>query len=165
MISESEIEDIDNIKNDNSVRIIMSRQEIVYSGKVQREVDLMKKMKLDQFDIDQKSAKYDQLADLSISSLGILLPFIGSSVMLYGFSSHTSSSDIVSYIYFTTRFTFLMWGLMWAIRQFFDQYPKISKLWDFINNVPQLQNYEEGEEFVHRGGEIELKDINFSYEK
>jgi ABC-type multidrug transport system fused ATPase/permease subunit len=164
MITESEIEDIDNIKNDNSVRVIMSRQEIVYSGKVQKEVELMKKLKLDQYDVDQKSAKYDQLADLSISSLGILLPFIGSSVMLYNFSDHTNSADIISYIYFTTRFTFLMWGLMWAIRQFFDQYPKISKLWDFIDSVPQLKNYEEGEVFVHKKGEIELKNISFSYE-
>lgn len=165
MNAESKIEDIDNIKNDNSVRIIMSRQEIIYSGNEDKEVELMKKLKLDQYEIDQKSAKYDFLADLGVSSVGILLPFMGASLMLYYFSSSINTADVVAYIYFTTRFTFLMWGLLWAVRQFFEQYPKISKLWDFLDNVPQLQGYEEGKSFEHKGGEVELKNIYFSYEK
>ena len=49
--------------------------------------------------------------------------------------------------------------------EIFDNYPKIKTFWDFLDETPELQGYNDGLKFKHKDGNIELKNINLSYDE
>lgn len=160
------VNDIDTIKNANSVRLIMSRQEIVFANKETSEVNNLIKLEEQKIIQSNKSAKFDYLADLSISSLGVLIPFLGLFYLIkYGNISSLDNAAIVSFLYFGSRVSYIMYNAMWIFRQIIDRYPQIKDFWKFIDETPELKNYNEGKAFVHGGGEIELRGVDFRYGK
>jgi ABC-type multidrug transport system fused ATPase/permease subunit len=51
--------------------------------------------------------------------------------------------------------------------EFYENYTKaavhIEKLWDFLDNTPEIQGYDFGEKYIYKNGNFEFKKINFSY--
>ncbi len=162
---QKEENEIDNIKNENSVRVIMSRQEIVFSGKEKIETNKLVGLNQEGREKAIKWSYFDFISDLMISGTGSLLPFI---IIIFYLNFNDlnllKSPQMLSFIYFSTRFAFTMYSTLWIVRQIFEHYPQIEKFWDFVDNVSQIKNYETGKKFVHNGGTIELKNINFSYQ-
>jgi ABC-type bacteriocin/lantibiotic exporter with double-glycine peptidase domain len=72
---------------------------------------------------------------------------------------------LVGFIYFSGRMTSMIWSIFKFVGSAMDALPDMVKFWNLIDKVPEIKNYEEGERFEHKGGEIELKNISFSYEK
>jgi ABC-type multidrug transport system fused ATPase/permease subunit len=161
----NKINDLDNIQNGHSVRNIMSRSEIVMAGRVAEESARIENFNLQKYKLDTVSAKFEFLADLAVSALTCLLPFVGTLGILYinGFEKY-STLELVTFVYFTTRLSNITWGMLWVIRQMMDKYPEMSSFWNFIDDIPQIKNYDSGETFVHGGGEIVLENVFFSYD-
>ncbi len=157
--------EIDDVKNDNSVRIIMSRQEIVFSGKEKSEMEgLIRQNKLGLVQA-KKMAKYDFLSDIFISGTGTLLPFLGIILfIILNKNIDINLSILLPFVYFSTRFAFTLYSSLWIIKQIFEHFPQIKAFWDFIDNVPQIKNYETGKKFVHKGGEVLINDVYFGYD-
>lgn len=44
------------------------------------------------------------------------------------------------------------------------RFVSIEKMWDFFDTTPQIQWYEEWEDFVYKKGKIELKKVSYSYD-
>ena len=162
---DNKINDIDNNIDKDYVRIIMSRQEIVLNVNTNKEVKKIASNIQKQLVEEKLSAKYGLLNDLSVSATVSLLPFIG--VFLFINSIELNAVNIaflISFIYFTTRFMETMYNMTWVAGEIFETYPKIKTFWNFLDDTPDLQGYNEGLKFKHKDGNIELKNINLSYD-
>lgn len=167
-ILDLEQKEIRNLYNAASVRTIMSRIEILYSSKSAKESKSLYEMMMKQFTLGNKTDKYGFYSVVPAEALFILLPYVGTSLYLFLYKPVLTPTLIillVSFVYFSSRMSTMIWTFIQFIWLAIDNFPDIKKFWDFIDNVPQLKNYEEGENFVHEKGEIELKNVSFSYEK
>jgi ABC-type multidrug transport system fused ATPase/permease subunit len=158
--------DIANIRNALSVRSIMSRQEIVFAGKEKDEVKNISELILKQRQIELDGHKYQYFSEVVIDAAGILLPFIiAASFVLFADMSTLDSVFMVAFIFFASRLTFAIWQIMYLINEFLIKYPKVKKLWQFLDETPEIKNYETGKMFEHKNGEIILENIFFTYGK
>lgn len=153
-------------ENADSVRVIMSRTEIIYSGQEKKEVDRLANYGNRYWNIWKKSAKYDFISDWFISGTSTMLPILGILLIIYtGKISELETSFLVAFVYFASRFAFNMYAILWMVRVMLDNYPKIQNFINFLDEVPQIKNYESGNEFKHGNGEIVFKNVSFSYKK
>ena len=158
--------EIRNEFNSNSVRTIMSRNEIIFSDKIKNESKNLYNLKMKEFFMGKDTDKYGAFSVIPSELLFLILPFVGTSMYLYYFNSQPDTLTVpilVAFIYFSSKMSSMIWQFISFIYTLVDSFPDIKKFWDFIDNVPQIKNYETGKKFVHRGGMIELKNINFSY--
>lgn len=166
---EDQVQEEENNFNDNSVRVIMSRSEIVNSGKGEHEIKKLSNSIDRMKNISRGSAKYDFISDLFISGNGILLPFIGALVLTiisgYAGNSIYSVGAITTFIYFSIRFSGMIYGISHMINIAIDEYPKIKKFWDFIDHIPTLKNYNKGNRFTFLEGAVELRSLGFEYKQ
>lgn len=115
--------------------------------------------------IDANSAKYGFLAELAIGGTLILLPVIGVLFFALNFPlTPTNIAFLVSFIYFCSRFSGTMYPMVWIIRKVFECYPKIKAFWEFLDKIPELSGYNEGDKLVSGEGNIELRSVSLSYE-
>lgn len=161
---EDKLEEEENHFNDNSVRLIMSRSEVVFAGKGEYEIQKLSQSINKQKQIFSNSATYDFLADLCISGNGTLLPFLGTLLFLQFYELNALNvASLTVFLYFTLRFSGMLYHVSWMIKMALDQYPKIKKLWEFFDKIPDLENYSSGKKFVHGNGEIEFQNVSFKY--
>jgi ABC-type multidrug transport system fused ATPase/permease subunit len=160
--------DVDDVINASSVRSVMSRQEIVFSGKIDREVDNFLRLNEESKGHTLKSDKYDYIANLALEITGPIISFVFVGLILsqHSITGTISSIDIASIIfliYFASRFIGLMYMTAWIITQILDHLPKIEKFWKFLDETPSLKNYEEGDVFVQKKTSIVFNNVNFMY--
>ena len=160
--------DIDDIANAASVRSIMSRQEIVFSAKVDKEVDnfvqLNNKSKL----YTLQSEKPDYWSNVALESTGPIISFVFVGFIIYqNISGQTVSTidvaALVFLIYFASRFTELLYHTVWMIKKILDFLPQVEKFWKLLDETPNLTNYEKGDTFVQKNISIVFEDVNFAY--
>ncbi len=163
---DKKINDLEDEKNAHSVRTIMSRQEIIFSGKENIESKNLASYGHKQFNVAKNAAKYDFISDWFISGIGTVLPFLGAAYILNSNLINSIDTAIfISFIYFSSRFAFDMYSMLWIIRQTLEFMPKIQKLWDFLDFIPDLKNYETGKNFVHGNGTVEFQNVTFKYDQ
>ncbi len=158
------------IRNDfnaRSVRSIMSRTEILLSGNADKESEVMYVLKNEEYKYGITADKYGFWSFAPTEYITITLPFLTTIVYIYYFHKFNPVDIplIVGFIYFSGRMTSMIWSIFKFVGSAMDALPDMVKIWNLIDKVPEIKNYEEGERFVHRGGEIELKNIHFSYDK
>lgn len=162
---DEKVNDINNQINKDYVRVIMSRQEIIFANQEMNEVNNISTLLKKQMSIDVNSAKYGFLAELSIGGTLILLPVIGVLFFALNFPLNaTNIAFLISFIYFCSRFSGTMYPMVWIIRKVFECYPKIKTFWEFLDKTPVLSGYDEGEKLISDKGEIELKGVYLLYE-
>jgi ATP-binding cassette subfamily B protein len=160
------INELEDDKNAHSVRVIMSRQEIIFSGKENLESKQLSDYGNKQFTIARISAKYDYISDWFISGIGTVLPFLGIMYVINtGLRDTLTVGVFVSFIYFASHFTSNMYSLLWIVRQTLEHLPKIQKFWDFLDHIPELKNYEKGKTFVHGNGAVEFENVTLQYDQ
>ena len=167
---ENELQDEENDFNDNSVRIIMSRSEIVHSGKSEYEIKKLSHTLDKMKNVAKTGAKYDFLSDLFISGNGILLPFVGVLVMVILSDNNTYDVGVITaFMYFSVRFSGMLYHISYMFNIAIDEYPKIKKFWDFLDDIPNLKNYDEdkngAKQFNFKNGEIEFVNVKFEYKQ
>jgi ABC-type multidrug transport system fused ATPase/permease subunit len=159
--------DIRNEFNATSVRSIMSRAEILFSDKSNKEAEKLKDLKMQEYEIGKKADFWGFISFIPGEFLGLIFPFIGTLLYIQTRAGVIGPADIVillGFVYFASRAQEMVWSVFKFIGDVMDGMPDIKKLWNFLDDVPTIKGYDEGKEFVHKGGEIELRNINFSYE-
>jgi ABC-type multidrug transport system fused ATPase/permease subunit len=165
MIYDKMTTETENEKNKFTVRSIMSRNEILLSGKIQKEADLLRDFSLQKVVTEIKSANYYFWAEKVTLSVGTFLPFIGAAIFVANNDLNPINVAIlISFVFFSMRLNDVIWEFWGFVKSSFNNFPKVKLLWNFLDDVPTIKGYDEGEQFVHKGGEIELRNINFSYE-
>lgn len=161
---DKKVNEIEDEKNAHSVRVIMSRQEIIFSGKETAESKQLAGYSNKQLDVVKDSAAYDFVSDWFISGIGTILPFLGVIYIIkMGMISSVDIGLLISFIYFSSRFAFNMYSMLWIVRQTLEFLPKIERFWNFLDFVPELRNYNSGEIFIHGDGSIEFVNVGFEY--
>ena len=51
------------------------------------------------------------------------------------------------------------------LKNFWKEFTEVEKLWDFFDTTPQISWYEEGEDFQHKNGKIELRNVSYGYDE
>ena len=143
----------------------MSKQEVILAANENKETNSIIELVRKRLEQSSSAAKYDFLADLSVSGLVTILPFIGVYFLIGKIElTPTNIAFLVSFIYFCSRFTGTLYNMVWVIKLVFEHYPKLKAFWNFLDTTPNFENYYKGEKFTHGNGSIELNDIHFSYD-
>jgi ABC-type multidrug transport system fused ATPase/permease subunit len=143
----------------------MSRQEIILAVNENKESENLTNLTNKQLKEDRKATLYEHTSELFTSGLSVLLPIIGVLFLIQNIELNAvNAAFLISFIYFTTRFTGTLYNMVWIINEVFNNYSKIKKLWNFLDTTPNFENYYKGEKFQHGNGSIELNEINFSYD-
>jgi ABC-type multidrug transport system fused ATPase/permease subunit len=156
---------IENELDKDYVRVMMSRQEIILAVNENKESENLTNLTNKQLKEDRKATLYEHTSELFTSGLSVLLPIIGVLFLIQNIELNAvNAAFLISFIYFTTRFTGTLYNMVWIINEVFNNYSKIKKLWNFLDTTPNFENYYKGEKFQHGNGSIELNEINFSYD-
>ncbi len=154
----------DNLTSKYLVKILMSKFEILQSNKIKKEINNLYNL---------ESWKEECNRKMSTS----LIFFFMVPEILMGLSS------IVIFLYFWEKYFIwevklsllvwmvssliiiqkVLWDTMRALKDFTKEFSEVTTLWDFFDNAPQIQWYEEGNKFSHKKWEINIEKLNFWY--
>ncbi|MDD2907123.1 MAG: ABC transporter ATP-binding protein [Candidatus Gracilibacteria bacterium] len=145
-------------------KVLMSKNEILQTDRINSEIEKIETYsnEMSGINLDMSNGRtiQNRIMPLFISiSLFVFVSFFGRFVIsgemtLSQFVGITSiflviNSAIGNFIVFYLNLT----------KEFID----IEKLWDFFENTPKLQGYDEGNEFIYKKGDIEIKNLTYSY--
>lgn len=157
--------DIENDIDKDYIRVMMSRQEVILAVNESKESDNLISMMRKQLKENNTGSIHEHTSELFTSGVLAILPVIGVLFLIQHIElSPINAAFLITFIYFSTRFSSTLYNLIWVVSQIFDYYPKIKKVWNFLDEAPSFENYYKGERFQHGNGSIELNDINFSYD-
>lgn len=161
---DDKVVELENDIDKDYVRVMMSRQEVILAANENKENDTIVSMMRKQLKENNVSATYDHAGELFSSGVLVLLPIVGVLFLVQDIDLNPiNAAFLISFIYFSTRFSSTIYNMLWVVSQIFDFYPKIKKLWNFIDEAPDFENYNKGKKFVHGKGDIELINVCFSY--
>lgn len=154
----------DTLVTKNLLKILMSKFEILQSKKLNQELNILN------IHEDKKIFFNERM------SLPLILFFIIPEIIIFILL-------ILVFIYFGNLYfswnielSLLVWisgaliymqkvllDSMNLFKNFTKSFSEISDFWDFFDNAPQIQWYEEWSSFAHKRWEIEIKNMNFWY--
>lgn len=146
------------------VNIIMSKFEILQNGKFRNEINIISKRLEKNFYLNTKVQTYNIITDILMKMLidgakiWIIVMFgiwlFSAKITFWEFISLMSIIYILDQIFTKSIATYI---------EFTKAIVDVEKLWDFFDNAPQIQWYEEWKSFSHKNGNIEIKNLNFWY--
>lgn len=142
-------------------KAIMSKFEVLQSDMIEKEVEIIDKNYSSFYKIEKAALKKATpthimwytppamlILTLLIQSLGLITMDVQTIAQITIFSSVFGDG--------LDKFFKILTGTI-------NEYPKVLAFWEMVDE-PKMVGYEEGESFVHRGGEIELRTVDFAYE-
>lgn len=146
------------------VNIIMSKFEILQNGKFRNEINIISKRLEKNFYLNTKVQTYNIITDILMKMLidgakiWIIVMFgiwlFSAKITFWEFVSLMSIIYILDQIFTKSIATYI---------EFTKAIVDVEKLWDFFDNAPQIKWYEEWNNFIHKNGNIEIKNLNFWY--
>jgi len=145
-------------------KIIMSKMEIMRNWKTNQELNSMNKLFMKDIEINKDMAIYRQYMK-RIPDFFISLLFIFSYLYLWHlFFLKEISFNVIVWVWSAL---ILMQKSFSESLSFYIKFNKdfivVEKLWDFFDNTPLVQWYEDGKDFEYKTGNIEIKNMTFSY--
>jgi ABC-type multidrug transport system fused ATPase/permease subunit len=153
--------EISNMVQGNVSRLIMSKNEIIFSGKIQDEVEKVLDQEDKIFKIEKKAYRY------SMAKLGAIWYFPISMLLVILFFQtyglvNLSVGEITLLILLSNTVVDSMTSLFRIMGEIFENYNYMNNFIKMVDE-PEIKNYENGKKFEHKNGEIILENINFSY--
>ena len=153
--------------NASQIRSLMSRQEVIFSDKIELEGINLHDLSLVSQRILTRSDKPGTVAVNTIESIMIALPFVGVLVYFCLQDIDTLSVEqvalLTTFIVFSSRMSNMIWIFLSFVGRMMKDFPDIKKFWDFLDNTPDILGYHDGKVFSHKDGSIELKQVVFNY--
>jgi ABC-type multidrug transport system fused ATPase/permease subunit len=154
------VELVNQTSNDIS-RIIMSRQEILYSDKASLETRLVDNLQNKIFEIEKNAYKYSIRRMSPMWVFPFTVTIIIFTLQSFGFIK-LNISQLTLVILISNVLGYIVADIFRVIGATFDNYKNIKSFWEMMDEE-KIKGYDEGEQFVHRGGEIELSSVYFNY--
>ena len=147
-------------------KIIMSKFEILQNNSISRE---LKKMDI----ISDYSWSLARKQNLWASLLFQWPKFLLSTIIvgayyylgMWVFENTYSLSDMVGILTILALFEVTLRDTIEYYENFTKSFVHIEKLWDFMDNTPIMEGYDEGKIFKFQKGNYELKNLKFSYQE
>ncbi len=142
------------------VKIIMSKFEILQNNKIQREIKIL--------DRCTDEAKYYNihLNNYLMTMLNIpnIVFFLFTIALLISFTKiEISFATMISIFMILSLLKENMYQSVNFFKNFTKDIYQIQKLWEFFDNWPKISWLNTGKDFVYHTGNIEIKNLNFSY--
>lgn len=145
-------------------KILMSKNEVLQTGKIKSEIEKLDKYTYWMLDINVQMATGRTIQNRAIPFWIWISLFIFSLI----FSRFVLSGEmsVSSFVWFTSIFLVINSSISNFINFYVDltkDFVDIEKLWDFFENTKTLEWYEEWKDFVYKNWDIEFKNISYSY--
>lgn len=145
-------------------KILMSKNEILQTDRISSEIE-----KIENYSKEMSQINLDMSNGRTIQNR--IMPFF-ISISLFVFVSFfwrfvvSGDMTLSQFVWITSIFlvvnsaisNFIVFYLN-LTKEFID----IEKLWDFFENTPTLQGYDEWKKFKYKSGNIEIKNLTYSY--
>lgn len=155
-----------NIRVKQYVKILMSKMEVLHSDKIDYEAEQIYKNTAKISNLSREMATF-RTCIKRISPFGITL------ILLWGF--YYFWEKVLSWEVSISILVGLSWALILMQRSIADfigfyvqsskDFVKVQKMWDFFDTTPKIEWYDTGLDFVHKTGEISLKNISYWYDE
>ncbi len=146
------------------VRILMSRNEILQSGKAWRNIeqtlDIIEEVRIANGALNKGLFIIFNLIRLVVTAgkIGILIFIINA-----GSTWTISPADVAALLALFIVFESMLIDSVEFYKNFTKDFSDIEKLWETFDNAPRNIHYDHGNNFVFRGWNFELRNITFSY--
>ena len=142
-------------------RVIMSKQEVLYSNKTSYEIDNIVKKQNQIFNIEKNAFKYSirRMSPIWMAPFFTLLVFF---VLQSAGLINLTLANITLVILLIGTFNNSIETIFSLVGNLSDSYKNILAFFEIISE-PQMKGYETGAKFIHKDGSIELKNVSFSY--
>lgn len=148
------------------VKIIMSKFEILQNNKLWEEMEKQSVLTKKQIHLRQKG---NTIKLLRQTGSNIIID--GMQVWIYivvGIGIITGNFTF-AYMMLVLKLLGVVSKYIWNTRQHLNEYYKgivhIEKLWDIFASIPPMKIGKDEKDFIYKSWDIEVKDINFSYDK
>lgn len=155
-----------NMHTKNLVKLLMNKQEILQSDKIDHEINILDSYK-------DKEIYYNKKLSLFLQPLfewpNVILSLVILSLFLYLWNSYFNWDISISTIVWIVSALIIMKAAIEKWIDFFKNFTKefsdIEKIWDFFDNSPNIKRYNKWKEFEYKKWNIELNNIWYSYIK
>lgn len=145
-------------------KILMSKNEILQTGKISNDIIKIEKLNNEMSFINIVMSNGRTIQNRVIPIFIWLSLFFFS----YFFSLQVISWDMLisEFIWITSIFFVINWAVSNFVVFYLNltkEFIDIEKLWDFFENTPKLEWYDEWKDFKYKSWNIEIKNLTYSY--
>lgn len=155
-----------NIHTKHLVKIIMSKNEILFTDKTSREVE-----SLDSY-FDKETFYNKKMSNFLMPMFElprIVITWLIVFVLYYFWAKYFAGQLQISEIVWLSTAFIVMLNTINQWTEFFKNFTKdftdIEKFWNFFDTTPEIQWYDKWDIFTYTSWKIILKDISYGYEK
>lgn len=148
------------------VRMIMTKQEVLQSHKVSKEISHLLQQN------DQTHIANIKTNDYIRSMFNVPLVMVYAIIVVVLFLAVHTMRDgtfvFADFVVMTTMIWYLSASLMWSTEVFKDitkNFTFIQKVWDFFDTSKSMDTYDGGNDFVFSTWDIMLSSVHFSYDE
>lgn len=147
------------------VRMIMSKQEVLQSRKVQQEITRLWDQNKSSHEANIKTNDYIR----AMFNVPLVMIYITIIVILFLAVDTMRMGTFVfaDFVVMTTMIGYLTSSVMWSTEVFKDiskNFTYIQKIWSFFAQSKKMHGYHTGRSFTYTSGDIVLDNISFAYD-
>lgn len=155
-----------NMHTKNLVKLIMNKQEILQSDKIDHEINILDSYK-------NKEIYYNKKLSVFLQPLfewpNVILSLVILCLFIYLWNSYFNWDITISAIVWIVSALIIMKTAVEKWIDFFKNFTKeftdIEKIWDFFDNSPNIKRYNSWDKFEYKKWDIELNNLGYSYIK
>jgi ABC-type multidrug transport system fused ATPase/permease subunit len=158
--------ELDNLWSKQLVKIIMAKQEILQSRKIITEVEKLHELHQWQIWYNRKMSPYlVPFFTIWIVIVIVLLFFI----FIYFWDLYFKWEISLGLIAGITGAILMMQNVFLNtldfLKNFTKEFAEVENMWNFFDNTPQIEGYEEWKTFKHKAWAISLQNLSYSYDE
>jgi ABC-type multidrug transport system fused ATPase/permease subunit len=147
------------------VRMIMSKQEVLQSQKIDDEIDRL------MWQNDQTHIANIRTNDYIRSMFNVPLVMIYVTIVVVLFlavdTMRQGTFVFADFVVMTTMIGYLTSSVMWSTEVFKDitkNFTFVQKIWNFFDTAKPMHGYDTWKKFVYKTGDIVISDVSFAYD-
>jgi len=148
------------------VRMIMSKQEVLQSQKIQEESSIILSQNEESSQIAIKVNNYIwAMFNFPLLILYVIIVF----VLFYSIDTMRDGSfSFPNFVVTTTMIWYLMSSIVHSVEVFKNltkNFSHIQKIWAFFDDAPVMHGYHTGKKFAYRNGDVLIDSVSFAYDE
>lgn len=156
----------DEVVSKQMVRMIMSKQEVLQSRKIQEEIEQLLTHNQYAHHANIKTNNYlRSMFNIPLTMISITIVIV---LFLAVDTMRQGTFVFADFVVMTTMVGYLTSSIMRSTETFKDiakNFTFIQKIWNFFDTAKPMHGYNTGETFAYKTGDIVLSNISFAYDK
>ena len=145
-------------------KVLMSKNEILQTNRIDNEINKIQRFcnEMSKINVEMSNWRTVQNRLIPFTIWFLLFLFI----FFYAKTVLTWSLSISQFVWITSIFLVInssVQNFIWFYIDLTKDFIDIEKMWDFFENTPSLVWYDTGKNFEYKNGNIEIKNMTYSY--